>query len=516
MPRLDFDYTPADLHTEERALDPESAVPGGVDGARYRFVDLDGEGIPGVLSQQGGALFYRRNDGGGRLAAARALPRKPNVAALGSVGQMLTSLDADGKMDLVLFGALRGRFKREPGLDAWRPFYPFVHAPNFDPADPNLRFLDVDGDGLADALLARDEVFVWCKSLGGDGFGRPHVVRKMGREDAGPTCVFADATESIFLADMTGDGMVDLVRVKNGEICYWPNLGYGRFGAKITMGNAPCFDRPDAFDPKRIRFGDVDGSGTSDIAYLRPDGAAIYLNQAGNRWSNAVLVPGVPTRPGVTIELCDLLGTGTACLVWSSAALRDERRPMRYVDLLASTKPHLLCRVTNNLGLETRVEYAPSTRFYLEDRAAGSPWVTRLPFPVQVIARVETADARAEDAARDDLPLQARLLRRRRAGAPGLRPRGPVGRGELRDRARRGPLAAGAERAGRRGPPAAGAHQELVRHGRVAREERPLRPLPRRMVRARSGAAAARSVARPWAALPGGRARGDAGAPRAR
>ena len=67
------------------ALDRESAMPGGVDGARWRFVDLDGEGIPGVLSQQGGALFYRRNDGGGHLGAARVLPRKPNVTAIGSV-----------------------------------------------------------------------------------------------------------------------------------------------------------------------------------------------------------------------------------------------------------------------------------------------------------------------------------------------------------------------------------------------------------------------------------------------
>ncbi|XXY46427.1 toxin TcdB middle/N-terminal domain-containing protein [Sorangium sp. So ce269] len=46
----------------------------------------------------------------------------------------------------------------------------------------------------------------------------------------------------------------------------------------------------------------------------------------------------------------------------------------------------------NNLGLETRIRYAPSTRFYLADRAAGRPWVTRLPFPVQVVERVETYD----------------------------------------------------------------------------------------------------------------------------
>jgi hypothetical protein len=37
-------------------------------------------------------------------------------------------------------------------------------------------------------------------------------------------------------------------------------------------------------------------------------------------------------------------------------------------------------------------QYAPSTKFYVEDQLAGTPWVTKLPFPVHVIERVETYD----------------------------------------------------------------------------------------------------------------------------
>ncbi|HWR25414.1 MAG TPA: hypothetical protein VN278_04175, partial [Methanosarcina sp.] len=51
-------------------------------------------------------------------------------------------------------------------------------------------------------------------------------------EEKGPRLIFADGTQSIYLADMSGDGLTDLVRVRNGEVCYWPNLGYCRFGAK--------------------------------------------------------------------------------------------------------------------------------------------------------------------------------------------------------------------------------------------------------------------------------------------
>jgi hypothetical protein len=40
---------------------------------------------------------------------------------------------------------------------------------------------------------------------------------------------------------------------------------------------------------------------------------------------------------------------------------------------MGGRKPHL-STITNNLGGETRIEYAPSTHFYLEDREAGQPW----------------------------------------------------------------------------------------------------------------------------------------------
>ena len=88
----------------------------------------------------------------------------------------------------------------------------------------------------------------------------------------------------------------------------------------------------------------------------------------------------------------DLLGNGTACLVWSSPLPGDARRPMRYIDLMGGQKPHLLVKTTNNLGAETIVDYAPSTKFYLQDKLDGKPWITNLPFPVHCVERVETYD----------------------------------------------------------------------------------------------------------------------------
>ena len=77
------------------------------------------------------------------------------------------------------------------------------------------------------------------------------------------------------------------MRIRNGEVCYWPNLGYGRFGAKVTMDRAPWFDGPDQFEQSRIRLADIDGSGVVDIIYFAAGEVRLYFNESGNRWSNA-------------------------------------------------------------------------------------------------------------------------------------------------------------------------------------------------------------------------------------
>ncbi len=377
-------------------------LPYGVDGAVYQWLDLDGEGAPGILTEQADAWWYTRNmsannvDDAGRSVArfgpAELVRAKPN-ASLGRGGAQFMDLAGDGQNDLVqMDGPARGLYERTSDA-GWHSFRPFVAWPNVDPNDPRLRFVDLDGDGLTDILVAEHESFRWYRSLAEDGFAGGRRTPVSLDEEKGPRLTFADGTNSVYLADMSGDGLSDLVRVRNGEICYWPNLGYGRFGSRVVMDDAPWFDVPELFDPRRIRLADIDGSGVTDVIYLSRDGVRLYFNQSGNRWSAAATLPRfAPLDNLATVQTVDLLGSGTICLVWSSPLPSRARRPMHYLDLMGGTKPHLLQTINNNLGAETRLDFAPSTRFYLDDRAAGTPWVTRLAFPVQCVARMETID----------------------------------------------------------------------------------------------------------------------------
>jgi RHS repeat-associated protein len=461
LPSIDFEYSQVELSTDIETLEDDSFenLPVGINGRQYQLIDLDGEGLSGILSEQANVWFYKPNLGDGHFGCLETVATKPSPGSL-SGGQQLLDLAGDGQLDLVSFQSpLPGFFERTIDED-WEPFKTFKTIPNINWNDPNLKFVDLNGDGHADILITEDDVFTCYPSLAEDGYADAFRVRKAFDEEKGPALVFNDGTQSVYLSDMSGDGLNDLVRIRNGEICYWPNLGYGHFGSKVTMDNSPVFDYPDQFSQDRIRLADIDGSGNTDIIYIKDDGVHIYLNESGNSWKNGEKLKSFPLCDNLsTVMAADLLGNGTACLLWSSPLPGTASQSLKYISLMGYSfcftdgsiknliaegltnniveklktiqyqilenqvlfenkltevlgkeefyrnydllfknadktgiKPHLLKRVVNNLGAETHVFYTSSTKFYLKDKSDDNPWITKIPFPVHVVEKVETYD----------------------------------------------------------------------------------------------------------------------------
>ncbi len=358
--------------------------------AGYRFTDLDGDGLPGILVDDGGEWSYAANLGGGAFGPARPLRRRPSAVDLSDGSTNLVDLDGDGRLELAsLHDATAGYSEREG--DGWSTWRPLRHRPVLDWEDPALRLTDLTGDGHADILLptraAGRAELTYLASLGAAGFDAPR------RTSGEPPVVAADDRQAVRTADMSGDGLPDLVEVSAEGVRYWPSLGHGRFGAPVHLLDERL-DEPDLFDPRRVRLVDVDGSGPTDLVYLHRDGVRLYANRSGNRLDRsrelAVRFPRVDDA--VSVDVVDLLGDGTACLVWSSPLPADARTPLRYLPLLTGGKPYLLREVRTGLGGRTTVEYEPSTAFALADRAAGRPWTTRLPFVVHLVAAVRDED----------------------------------------------------------------------------------------------------------------------------
>jgi RHS repeat-associated protein len=390
-PQVSFKATEFPIHDVPN--DSLSNLPTGVVDGSYQWADLNGEGISGILAQSSNSLYYKENLGCARLGGLLQVRRMPSLASVAAGPQRLMDLAGDGQLDVVDLRRSIGGFFERNDEDSWDSFRPFQHLPNLDWSDSRVRFADLTGDGLTDVLYSESNRFTWYESLGEDGFELGGVVRIPSDESHGPALIHSGPDEAIFLADMSGDGLSDFVRVRQGEVCYWPNLGYGRFGRKVTMDNSPWFDSDGLFVPSRVYLADTDGSGIADIIYHGSKGASVYLNYSGNSCSNERLIESVPSAHQLSsLSTVDLLGNGTICLVWSSSSPTDTRHSMRYVDLMHGKKPYLLIKSENNLGAETHIDYLSSTQFYLEDKAKGKPWITKLPFPVHVVARVETVD----------------------------------------------------------------------------------------------------------------------------
>src|SRR5262245_15710983 len=112
-----------------------------------------------------------------RFGALERVAEKPSLAAITSGHQQLLDLAGDGQLDLVeLAGATPGFYERTHEA-RWETFRPFMSVPVLDWDNPNLRFVDLTGDGHADILISEDDAFCWHPSLAEAGFGAPERVR---------------------------------------------------------------------------------------------------------------------------------------------------------------------------------------------------------------------------------------------------------------------------------------------------------------------------------------------------
>jgi RHS repeat-associated protein len=368
-----------------------NTIPGYLNNFGFQSIDLNNEGISGLLYNNENSLLYLEPKGNGEYSSPKELSAFPINKDLN-----ISFVDLDGKGELNLrvdSFSQKGFYQKKEDF-SWQNFVPFEFYPT-DISNPDNEIVGLNYNGKSDVLLVTEDSLIIYPSLGKKGYKKSETLSK---ELDFPLIKKEYKKEYVGFANIFGDGLSHRIKITNKSVECWPNLGYGRFGKKIILDNAPYFEED--FDASRLFLTDIDGSGFIDIAYVYSNRVEIFLNQSGNSFSDKICINLPKTFTAIDkISFSDVLGNGTNCLIFTKMEPEVTHFFYNFVGeinidnkLIQTIKPYLLNNIDNNLGSETFIEYSSSTKFYLEDKLTGSPWVTKLPFPVQVVSKIITID----------------------------------------------------------------------------------------------------------------------------
>jgi RHS repeat-associated protein len=218
-------------------------------------------------------------------------------------------------------------------------------------ANREYQFGDLNGDGLVDVVHLYHGAIKYWPGRGNGVFGTGSLECDSGtldplrHVDMDRSPEFAgDAAATLRIDDINGDGLDDLVRIRNTAIDVWLNISGREWAPRFTIDNTPFHS--DAAD--RTRILDLNGSGTRDV-------------------------------------------------VWATA------KNYRYIDLSGGKLPQVLIRVENGLGKSTDIEYVSSTSEMLTAEATattcdplGAPWdsawCSRMPVVTHMVKRIVERD----------------------------------------------------------------------------------------------------------------------------
>ena len=406
---------------------------------RVEFADIDGDGLADLLDTRVDSRHptytVARNLGNDRFRRSRPMRHPPGVDLGRSATDMQTVLsDADGN-GLIDVMQIAGRNPNRrtviyrnvtdetpedaPGFDSTR-VVAYSTPPRVDLTHADVRQIDLDFDKIPDVLvtLAR-RLIAYVAAPDGTWKFRAVTARPMpeyrfsmglpgGRRARHPL---------VQLADMNGDRLLDLVRVRvqapgSAEIRYRPMTGPATWGTEVTLDTADRngvrgggsahlqlpgiradpLDRDNRWDAVRIL--DANGDGLSDLVFMEPGfKVRLYFNVHGTAMSGPYESDAPRYRPTDTanptlLRTADMNGNGSMDLVFFHRSGGPDVQGIRYLDFMGGQKPGLLLVADNGIGLRSYVRYKPAVVDQIAARKSGAPWARVSPVPMWVVSGI--------------------------------------------------------------------------------------------------------------------------------
>lgn len=405
-PPLTFGY--ADMDAEPVEARPLEDAPGvGLTSETAELVDFDGDALPDLLEMDavrfGGdyRVFTRTGDG---FEAPVVLDDVPSIWLGEASGDgrgtphatQLADIDGDAQADILSStGPGAGEILR------WFPIVDGVVGDSIElggpdltlsPFAPDVRMSDLDLDRRPDLIRIADtgEVRV---ALGRDGWESDFAAGTT------PDASVTFGNPAVKLVDLSADGLADLVLLAEGRLTWYAGTGLGRFDD--TPRRVDAF--PAELTPGELaeaQLADLTGDGLPDLVHVGVAEVRVWPLEGTDRFATEPrVVTELPARnPDTTeVRLADINGNGTTDLLWVDVVEPSALGEWVYVDLLQGGGPGLLRRVDNGLGGVTELTYAGMGEMTERARAAGLAVASDAVVPMTVLASRRITDGIALD-----------------------------------------------------------------------------------------------------------------------
>ena len=274
--------------------------------------DMNGDGRPELICHTGGRLGYAELDWSDPTKPARfraISPEDKKKYFRYTHGYGFGDLTGDGRPEIL---ERDGWWEQpgEAGKDGLWKFHPVPFAPPGLRGGGQMLVYDVNGDGLADVITSWDAHgygLAWYEQVRSDGQikFREHVIMNNKPEHNRYGVKFSQL-HSQFLADMDGDGVLDLVTGKRfwahgpaGDaepnapaVLYWFQL---KRGADRAVDFVPHRIDDNSGVGTQVTVGDVSGRGLPDVIVGNKKGVFVFQHEAKkvsrDEWMKAQPVP---------------------------------------------------------------------------------------------------------------------------------------------------------------------------------------------------------------------------------
>lgn len=392
LPPVRFGYTGSDRE-EPRVRLLAQAPTVDLNDASIDLLDINADGLPDIIDTRWQPHDYYRNEGADETGQVRWTSSfqmaNPVGLYLSDPSVRFADMNGDGRTDILHFYGETVDYYSSMAASSttasrWEPETP-IRSTRFRFDGTTVRLHDINHDKRIDVIQsAGRDLFAWVNQGGDVWSGRytwplPDARLRLDH----PTTV---------LADMNGDRLLDLVYAESGALHYYPAIGFGEFGERVAMSNAP--ER--IVDPHRLLIADVNGDGRGDVVYLggRLD---VWLNRGLDvrDHTRGVLAPRFSVTANfldatAAFRQADVNGNGSTDILLNTTLTGQVQ--LAFVEFSPGAPPNLLESVDNGIGGRTRIHYSSSVAEMVRDAATGRPWSQTIPFPVPVVSSVEVDD----------------------------------------------------------------------------------------------------------------------------